>query len=104
MPASRFVIPEILRGHVAGKFLRQQCQKRHDIGLFDDLRILRPLPAEYDVHGHGPARIVVEVDIFQPEEPGELLEQSCLGGEAVHDAVSDLPPLVQLQLPEVELG
>ena len=93
-----------MRSHVAWKFLRQQCKKRHDIGLLDHLRVLRPLPAEYDVHRHGTACIVVEVDIFQPEEPGELLEQSCLGGESVHDAVRDLPPLVQLRLPEVELG
>ena len=67
---------EVRRPRLASELLRQQPQKRHDIGLFDHLGSLRPLPPKHHVHWHGTARVVRQIDLFESEIARELLEQS----------------------------
>ena len=75
MAAAWFVVPEIRRLGSRIELLRQQRQQRDDIGLLDHLGSLRPLPSKHDIHGHLAVGVSREVDLFETEETGELLEQ-----------------------------
>jgi hypothetical protein len=50
--AARLVVAEVRPPAIAGEFLRQQPEKRYDIGLLNDLGALRSLPPKHHVHRH----------------------------------------------------
>ncbi len=50
--AARLVVAEVRPPALTGEFLRQQPEKRYNIGLLNDLGALRSLPPKHHVHGH----------------------------------------------------
>ena len=67
------VILEVCHRAVTGKFLRQQPNKRDNVGLLHYFCPLRALPPEDNVHRHRASCVVRQIYILKIEEPGELL-------------------------------
>ena len=92
MAAARGIVAEILHCRIALEFFRQQSQQRNDIGLFHDLRVLRTLSPEHHVHGHGPACVILQIDVFQVEITAELLKHPGFKIEPGFYGFRDVPP------------
>ena len=85
---------EVRCPRVTNKLVRQQPEKRDDIGLFYHLGSLRPLPPKHHVHWHGAARVVRQIDLFESEIARKLLEQPRFGIEAGRYRICGALPLV----------
>ena len=72
---ARLVVAEVGRLHRAVEAVRQQRQQHDHVRLLDDLRRLRALAPEHDVHRHGPAGVLRQVDVLQVEVARELLDE-----------------------------
>ena len=101
--AALFIVPEIRQPGPRIAFFRQQGQQRHDVGLLHHLGSLRPLPSEDDVEGYCAVGVSGEVDLFEIEETGELLEQPAFRREAGEQRLGRLRPLLKFGVVEVEL-
>jgi len=74
--------------------LRQQPEKRDDIGLFYHLGSLGPLPPKHHVHWYGAARVIRQIDLCESEIARKLLVQAGVGIEAGRYRSCGAPPLV----------
>ena len=92
--AARFVVLEVRCPRLTKKLVRQQPEKRDDIGLFYYLGSLGPLPPKHHVHGYRPARVVRQIDLFESEITRKLLEQARVGIEAGRYRICGALPLV----------
>ena len=85
---------EVRYPRLTKKLVRQQPEKRDDIGLFYHLGSLGPLTPKHHVHWYRAARVVRQIDIFESEIARKLLEQTRVGIEAGRYRIYDAPPLV----------
>ena len=94
MAAAGFVILEVRCPRLINKLVRQQPEKRDDIGLFYHLRFLGPLPPKHHVHRYGAARVVRQIDLCESEKARKLLEQPRFRIEAGCNCICGALPLV----------